>query len=331
MATVPSGAYSREAVLALSNSNVYVAVPSGTNPWSLYVVSKTAVNSSPSPVFSLSGSGTSHVGYLGATDSLVIGQGTESDQGGSASQLFSCAPSNCANSAQSWFSTSGSVAPTVCDPTAQECFAAIYSLTPTIQHATLGTASQTTPTDYDPILLQSMNTTLGAVGGFLYLGVDPSGQSSPSTLARMTENGASGTATLDGFGVGAIQNITSTQIYMAASGGLVSIPIPGGVSASPAILPGTSNWQISAWGDDKAIYFGTAALRWVTCPASGCTGTPTDIGDASLAIGQVFNASANNLGLVSPNLIGDTQAIYWVNADQQNVNNTSFKLMKLAR
>jgi hypothetical protein len=313
--------------LAVNSSNVFFEIPGNSVvAWSLYAVSKTASNVTPSPIFTQS-AGDNLGGYLAASDTLLVTQYGFNNPGGSTTTFFSCTPTNCTSTKQNWFTDTQ--APTVCDLAVQECFTQLGSQS-TIQHATFGTASQTTPADYNPLLGSSGNSVQWATAGYLYITSTPAGQSTTSILGRMPEDGTGRLATLANVGAGnylGVVNVTTTQVYLVASldafttTGMMSVPIPGGLSGTPALLAGTSlagNGWIAGWGDDAGIYFGTAAATWVTCPATGCTGAPKVVGDASHS---------------APLLVGDAQAVYWVDStqDPNTLATTSISLKKLPR
>jgi hypothetical protein len=122
--------------------------------------------------------------------------------------------------------------------------------------------------------------------------------------------------------------VTGTRVYVvgadinANTTGLISVSLPNGVgNSAPPFLAGTTissnNW-LAAWGDDEQIFFASSAKQWVACPASGCTGAPTVLADASSAL---------------PYLVGDMQAIYWINTitDATTGYATGFSVMKVAR
>ena len=301
----------------------------GTRAWALYGVPKTAVNSSPSPILTR-GAGDLSSGPLFANDTLLFGQSGYTGQGGTGLNVFSCTPTNCAGTQQAWFNAgSSSVA---CDPAAQECFVSTYQdqMTATIQFAKQGTASQTSPQNFSPVLTTA-NGGLAAAGGYLYIaGTGPAGNLTPiAILQRVLETGTGAISLLANLGpvTGNVQldtplTVTSTRVYLfgidsTPQSGLISIPLPNGFgNSAPPFLVGTtlslSAPQEGAWGDDTAIYFINAAQQWVTCPASGCTGAPTVLADASSSSGL---------------LVGDAQAIYWINA----LAGSGSAVMKLAR
>jgi hypothetical protein len=226
---------------------------------------------------------------------------------------------------------------TACDPSAQECFVGVSSTSyDTFRYAKQGAPSQTSPQDYSPAVNLPSGLYPAATGGFLYMGgvygVNPS--QTYAVLQRVSEDGISGVSTLANLGlsgqyyVDGPLAITSTRVYAVGSNiganiaGLISVSLPNGVgNSSPPFLAGTTmsgdSW-LAAWGDDTAIYFATSAHQWVTCPASGCSGTPRTLADASAA---------------RPYLVGDAQAIYWINTetDLASGTTTGFSLMKMAR
>ena len=324
----------RAAGLALNSSTVFTTVPgNSTVSWSLYGVPKTAVNTSPSPILTAS-SGNNVTGFLGANDTVVFAETGYNSPGGSPTTILSCTPTNCASTQQTWYTSNGGV--TTCDPAAQECFLFEAGATATsVQYAKRATISQTSPQDFSPVL----NLALGfpaTAGGYLYatgnFGVNPN--PTYSVVQRVLEDGSGGISTLANLGLSSqvgLDNtlvVTGTRVYVAAGDinanttGLISLSLPNGVgNSAPAYLPGTtisSNSWLAAWGDDSAIYFANAAAQWVTCPASGCTGTPTVVADASAALAF---------------LVGDAQAIYWLNTTSDPTSGfaTGFSLMKIAR
>jgi hypothetical protein len=313
--------------LAVNSSNVFFEIPGNSVvAWSLYSVPKNAASITPTAIFT-QGAGNNLGGYLAASDTLLVSQYGFNNPGGSTTTFFSCNPASCMSTTQTWFTDTQ--APTVCDLAAQECFTQLGSQF-TIQHATLGTPSQTTPSDYNPIINSNANSVQWAQGGYLYIASTPGGASTTSILGRMPEDGTGRLATLANVGTGnylGVASVTSTQVFLIASldsfatTGMMSVPIPGGLSGAPALLPGTAlagNGWIAGWGDDAGIYFGTAAATWVTCPASGCTGAPKVVGDASHS---------------APMLVGDAQAVYWVDSTQDPATlvTTSISLKKLPR
>jgi hypothetical protein len=325
LATLPGGQG-----LAINSTTVFTTRPSdGVNPWALYGVPKTAVNTTPSPILTRK-VGDLNSGALFANDTLLFGSSGYIGQGGTGLNVFSCNPSNCAATQQAWFNFSGGTGMT-CDPATQECFVSTYQdqMTATIQFAKQGTTSQTSPQNFSPVLTMA-NGGLAAGGGYLYVaGTGASNNLQPiAILQRVLETGAGSISVLGNLGStsGGAQfeaplGITSTRVYLFGIDntplyGIFSIPLPNGYgNSAPPFLAGTtlslSNSLSGAWGDDTAIYFINAAEQWVTCPASGCTGAPTVLADASASSGLI---------------VGDAQAIYWVN--QGGAGNT---LVKLAR
>jgi len=291
------------------------------------------VNISPSPI--LTGpSGNNVTGFLGANDSVLFAETGYNSPGGSSSMILSCNPTNCASTQQTWYTSNGGV--TTCDPATQECFLFEAGATATsVQYAKQGTASQTSPQDFSPVLNLALGSP-GTAGGYLYatgnFGVNPN--PTYSVVQRVLEDGSGTISTLANLGLSSQYAldytliVTGTRVYVAGSDinanttGLISLSLPNGVgNSAPTYLPGTTissnNW-IAAWGDDTAIYFANAAGQWVTCPASGCTGSPTILADASAALAY---------------LVGDAQAIYWLNTTSDPTSGfaTGFSLMKLAR
>jgi hypothetical protein len=317
LATFTAG---RQAVaLAINSSNVFIEIPGGNSAWSLYSVPKNAANIAPSPILTLSQSNNLG-GYLAASDTLLVTQYGFNNPGGSTLTTFSCTPTNCATTMQTWFTDSQ--APMVCDMAAQECFPALPSQG-SIQHSTFGTPSQTKPADFGVLISSNDNSAQWASGGFLYLGSNFGTGTLPSILTRMAEDGSGRTATLANFGAGngfTVVNVTSTQVYLVGTldslttTGMLSVPLPNGLTGAPPYLAGTTltgNGWIAGWGDDAGIYFGTMAAQWVTCPASGCTGPPKVVGDATQS---------------APLLIGDAQSVYWIDSTA-----TGVSLKKLPR
>jgi hypothetical protein len=319
--------------LAVNSSTVFTTVP-GT-PWSLYGVPKTAVNTSPSPILTAA-AGNNITSFLAASDTVLFAAMGYNSPGGSPRTILSCNPTNCAGTEQTWYTSQGGLLNT-CDLSTQECFLFEPGTgSADVQYAKQGTASQSSPQDFSPVL----NTALGfpgAADGYIYAGGlygTPSSTSTYSVLQRVSEDGTGSVSTLANLGLSsqfAINStpvVTGTRVYVAGSDingnttGLISLSLPNGVgNSAPAYLPGTtisSNSWLAMWGDDTAIYFANAAAQWVTCPASGCTGTPTVMADASAAIGY---------------LTGDAQAIYWLNATFSATDGTAtgFSLMRLAR
>jgi len=175
-----------------------------------------------------------------------------------------------------------------------------------------------------------------ASGGYLYAAGSYGTNPNPAyaVLQRVSESGTGGVSTLANLGLATDYQlfgplvVTGTRVYVlganlsANTTGLISISLPNGVgNSAPPFSAGTTmssnNW-IAAWGDDTAIYFANTAAQWVTCPASGCTGTPTVLADASTAL---------------PYLAGDAQAIYWINrtVDPITGSPTGYSVMKIAR
>jgi hypothetical protein len=313
--------------LALNSSTVFFEIPGNSVvAWSLYAVPKTAANITPTPILTQTAANNLG-GYLAASDTLLVTQYGFNNPGGSTLTTFSCTPTSCSSTKQNWFTDTQ--APTVCDLAVQECFTELGSQF-TIQHATFGTPSQTTPADYNPLLNSNGNSVQWAAGGFLYIANTPAGASTSSILERMPEDGTGRLATLANVGAGnflGVASLTSSQVFLVASldnfatTGMMSVPLPNGLSGTPSYLAGTSlagNGWIAGWGDDAGIYFGTAAAQWVTCPASGCTGAPKVVGDASHS---------------APLLVGDAQSVYWVNftQDPNTLATTGVSLMKLPR
>jgi hypothetical protein len=313
--------------LALNSSTVFFEIPGNSVvAWSLYAVPKNAANITPTPILTQTAANNLG-GYLAASDTLLVTQYGFNNPGGSTLTTFSCTPTSCASTKQNWFTDTQ--APTVCDLAVQECFTELGSQF-TIQHATFGTPSQTTPADYNPLLNSNGNSVQWAAGGFLYIANTPAGASTSSILERMPEDGTGRLATLANVGAGnflGVASLTSSQVFLVASldnfatTGMMSVPLPNGLSGTPSYLAGTSlagNGWIAGWGDDAGIYFGTAAAQWVTCPASGCTGAPKVVGDASHS---------------APLLVGDAQSVYWVNftQDPNTLATTGVSLMKLPR
>jgi hypothetical protein len=327
-------ATTRPAGLAVNSSTLFTTVPSnGLTAWSLYGVSKTAVNTSPSPI--LTGTvGNNTTGFLGANDTILFAETGSSNPGGSASTIISCSPTNCATTQQSWYTSNSSVS--VCDTSVKECFVQVPGASSgPFQYAKQGTASQTSPQNFSPVLNMASGSP-AATGGYLYMaGVYGTNPNPPyAVLQRVSEDGSGAVSTLANLGLAAQYAldgplvVTGTRVYVVGANinsntsGLISISLPNGVgNAAPSFLAGTTmssnNW-IAAWGDDTAIYFASAAEQWVACPASGCTGTPTVLSDASVAL---------------PYLVGDAQAIYWINAtsDPTSGFTTGFSVMKIAR
>jgi hypothetical protein len=319
--------------LAVNSSTVFTTVPGdGIRSWSLYGVPKTAVNTTPTPILTRR-AGDLNSGFLGANDTVVFGESGYIGQGGTGRTVFSCNPSNCASTEQDWYTTQGDT--NACDPSAQECFDETAGGTSsTVQYAKQGTASQTAPQSFSPILTMPSGCSGVASGGYLYVSGNYGSSSTYSLLQRVSEDGTGGVSTLANLGLSSQVAfdcsiiVTSTRVYAIAGDvnakttGLISVSLPNGVgNSAPSFLAGTvistNNW-ITAWGDDTAIYFGNAAAQWVSCPASGCTGTPTVLADASTA--EAY-------------LVGDAQAIYWINvsSDPTTGVSTGFSLMKLAR
>jgi hypothetical protein len=219
----------------------------------------------------------------------------------------------------------------------QECFVgAPGPSASTFQYAKNGTASQTSPQNFIPALNLASGVGPLATGGYLYMagvfGTNPNPDY--AVLQRVSEDGTSGVSTLVNLGLAAQYALTAplavtgTRVYVVGANigsnttGLISIPLPNGVGSSvPPFLAGTTmssdNW-LASWGDDASIYFASAAHQWVTCPASGCTGTPTVLSDASTAL---------------PFLVADAQAIYWIDTTLDPISGftTGFAVMKVAR
>ncbi|HXU23403.1 MAG TPA: hypothetical protein VN697_05165 [Tepidiformaceae bacterium] len=321
--------------LAVNSSTVFTTVPgNSTVPWSLYGVPKTAVNTSPSPIMTAD-AGNNITSFLGASDAFLFAATGYNSPGGSPKTILSCNPTNCASTQQSWYTSNAGL--NTCDPSTQECFLFVPGTgSADVQYAKQGTASQSSPQDFSPVLNMALGFP-GAAAGYIYAGglyATSSSSSTYSVLQRMSQDGTGGVSTLANLGLSsqfAINStplVTGTRVYVAGSDingnttGLISLSLPNGVgNSTPAYLAGTtisSNSWLAAWGDDTAIYFANAASQWVTCPASGCTGTPAVMADASAAVGY---------------LTGDTQAIYWLNATYSASDGTAtgFSLMRLAR
>jgi hypothetical protein len=321
--------------LAANSSTVFTSIPGNSSlPWSLYGVPKTAVNTSPSPIMTAD-AGNNVTGFLGASDTLLFAETGYNSMGGSPRTILSCNPTSCATTQQTWYTSHGGA--NTCDPSTQECFLfAPGTGSAEVQFAKQGTASQSSPQDFSPVLNMALGFPVAA-GSYIYAsglyGATPS-SSTYSVLQRVSQDGASGFATLANLGLSSQYAfdstlvVTGTRVYVAGSDinanttGLISLPLPNGVgNSAPTYLSGTTipsdNW-IAAWGDDTAIYFANAAAQWVTCPAAGCPGTPTVLTDASAAL---------------PYLVGDAQAIYWLNTTKDPTSGfaTGFSLMKLAR
>jgi hypothetical protein len=321
--------------LALNSSSVFTTSPgNSTAAWSLYGVPKTAVNTSPTPILTAA-VGNNRTGFLGGNDTLFFAEtGYNNSPGGNASMVISCNPANCASSQRSWYTLSDAV--TACDPSAQECFVGMSSTNFfTFQYAKQGTNSQMSPQSFSPPVTMASGIAPTATGGYLYMagvyGVDPS--QTYAVLQRVSQDGTGGVSTLANLGPSgqyALDGplvITGTRVYMVGANtgtnitGLISVSLPNGVgNAAPSFIDGTTmpsgNW-IAAWGDDTAIYFATAALQWATCPASGCASAPIVLADASSAL---------------PFLVGDAQAIYWINRTTDvGGRTTGFSMMKIAR
>lgn len=321
--------------LAVNSSTVFTTVPGNSSlPWSLYGVPKTALNTSPSPILSAD-AGNNVTSVLAASDTLLFAATGYNSPGGSPRTILSCNPTSCASTQQSWYTSNAGL--NTCDPSTQECFLFVPGTgSADVQYAKQGTPSQSSPQDFSPVLNMALGFP-GAAGGYIYAGglyATSSSSSTYSVLQRVSEDGTGSVSTLANLGLSsqfAINStpvVTGTRVYVAGSDingnttGLISLSLPNGVgNSAPAYLAGTTissnNW-LAAWGDDSAIYFANAASQWVTCPASGCTGTPTVMADASAAIGY---------------LTGDAQAIYWLNATFSATDGTAtgFSLMRLAR
>jgi len=319
----------------VNSTTVFTTVPSdGVAVWSLYGVSKTAVNTSPSPILTAP-AGNNTTGFLGGNDTVLFAEtGYRNNPGGNSSTVISCNPANCASTQQSWYTSSDTVS--ACDPSTQECFVSVSSSNfSTFQYAKQGTPSQTSPASFSPVLTMASGIGPAATGGYLYMagvyGVNPS--QTYAVLQRVSEDGTSGVSALANLGPSLQYTldgpiVTDTRVYAVGADigsnvtGLISVPLPNGVgNSAPSFLGGTMmpspNW-IAAWGDDTAIYFANPAQQWVTCPASGCTGSPTVVSDASAA---------------APYLVGDAQAIYWINttSDAGTGRTNGFSVMKIAR
>ena len=330
LATLPAYA----AGLAVNSTTVFTTVPtSNSASWAVYGVAKTATNTTPSPILTLT-PGFNNMGYNGASDSQLIAVPFTGGQGGAYNDVISCTPSNCASTEQSWFGAMNSSI--VCDPAAQECFVQASGQS-AVQYSKMGTASQTSPTSFSPVVNIALSGISAATGGYLYSTGLYSTILTYPVLQRVSEDGTSGVTTLANFSSGTTTNalggplVTSTQVYMfgqvndgvdSPTEGLMSVTLPNGVgNAAPSFLAGTtvpeSDW-IAYWGDDSGFVFGSTALQWVTCPVSGCSGTPRVLADASQS---------------ERYLVGDAQAIYWINdvVDPNTVTVTSAVLMKVAR
>jgi hypothetical protein len=333
LAKIP--ATSRAAGLAVNSTTVFTTVPgNGLSSWSLYGVAKTAVNASPSPILTAA-AGNNTTGFLGANDTVLFAETGYNSPGGNSSTMISCSPTSCASTQQNWYTASGSVS--ACDPSVQECFVELGAeASGTFQYAKEGTVSQTSPQSFSPVLTMASGVGPAATDGYLYMagpyGVNPN--PSYAVLQRVSEDGTSQVTTLADLGLAAQYAltgplvVTGTRVYVvgadinANTTGLISVSLPNGVgNSAPPFLAGTTissnNW-LAAWGDDEQIFFASSANQWVACPASGCTGAPTVLADASSAL---------------PYLVGDMQAIYWINTitDATTGYATGFSVMKVAR
>jgi hypothetical protein len=130
-------------------------------------------------------------GPLFANDTLLFGESGYIGQGGTGVNIFSCNPTNCAATEQEWFNVAEPQSAT-CDPAVAECFVSTYQdqMTATIQFAKQGTASQTSPQNFSPVLTMA-NGGLAAAGGYLYVaGIGPAGNLTPiAILPRVLETG----------------------------------------------------------------------------------------------------------------------------------------------
>jgi hypothetical protein len=321
--------------LALNSTTVFTTAPSdGVSAWSLYGVPKTAVNASPSPILTAA-VGNNKTGFLGGNDTILFSEtGYNNSPGGNASTIISCNPGDCTSTQSNWYTLSDSL--TACDPSAQECFVGSSSgNNSAYRYAKQGTPSQTSPQSFSPPVNMASGLFPTAANGSLYVAgpYEVNANETDVVLQRVSEDGTGGVSTLANLGPygqyafdGPIV-ITSTRAYLMGgnttsnTSGLIAVPLPNGVgNSAPSFLPGTtmsSNSWMAAWGDDTAIYFASVAQQWVSCPASGCSGAPTVLADASTAL---------------PYLVGDGQAIYWINRTTDSTGHTTgFSLMKVAR
>jgi hypothetical protein len=328
-------ATSRAAGLAVNSTTVFTTIPGdGVSAWSLYGVPKTAVNVQPSPIVTAA-MGNNRTGFLGANDTILFFEPAYNNAPGPiGSTIMSCNPTNCAGTQRTWYTSNQTV--TACDPSAMECFVATsFSSYATFQYAKQGTTSQSSPQDFSPVLSMASGRP-AATDGYLYMagvyGVNPN--QTAAVLQRVSEDGTGGITTLANLGLSAQYYldgplvVTGTRVYAIGSNlgsntnGLISVSLPNGAgNSAPPFLAGTtmsSDIWLAAWGDDAAIYFSNSAQKWVTCPASGCTATPTVMADASAAL---------------PYLVGDGEAIYWINTmiDPSSGRTTGFSVMKIAR
>jgi hypothetical protein len=331
LATLPTG-YMQG--LAANSTTIFTTRPvaASTGVWSIFGVPKTGASTIPLPIYAITSTTSNQTGALVSTDSLVIFEPYYGGVGGKFSTIMSCNPSNCTSTVQTWYSSEAAL--NVCDPATQECFTQLQngSLAPEVKYAILGTASQTTPTDFSPVLNIAYDGIGAAAGGYLYsTGLNNTTQQWP-VLQRISEDGTSGVLTLANFNQTSGNNlfgpvvVTSTQVFMMAYDasmniyGVTSVPLPNGVgNSAPAFLTKLSTSELlTYWADDNNIIFQSGALQWVSCPATGCVGTPKVLADASQA---------------EPYLVGDAQAIYWINnvKDPSTATITATSLMKVAR
>ena len=322
--------------LAVNSTTVFTTIP-GSASWALYGVAKTAQNVTPSPILMLPAA--NNTAYIGATDSLIIFTPFQGGQGGAFPTVYSCNPASCSSSQQTWFSP-GNNRWITCDPVAQECFFQLANQT-AVQYAKLGTTSQTSLTSFTPVLNIALNGISAAANGSLYSAGTYSTTLAFPVLQRVSEDGTSGVSTLANFTstVAGTTNslfgpviVTTTQVFMEGmvndgvnepTVGIMSVQLPLGVgNAAPSFISGTTTQTeqgfVNYWADDNGIVFASPAEQFVSCPTTGCGGTPHVLADASQA---------------ESSLVGDAQAIYWINeiVDPNTGTVTSAALMKVAR
>jgi hypothetical protein len=252
---------------------------------------------------------------------------TFSTFGGVQTSLYSCNPANCMATLSTWYTGfNGNV---TCDLSQQRCFTQdgnglLYLSTATSK------APAPFPSSANQVNIALANTGAGgisltAAGGFLYSAGGPNGGSAPFVLERIPEDGSTSVVTrLANMGAGADAvrppvYVTSTRAYFTVDTTnvfgpafifTVTLPLGNGNNPAPMFAGSTDFEGGTYYADANGVYwFDTTAQQLVTCPANGCTGSPTPV-------------ASGTSGVVT----SDGQALYWVVA----VNGMS-NIMKLAR
>jgi hypothetical protein len=327
-----------------SNSATVFVLGNSSAGTVIFGVPKSAQNLSATPIGTY-GTAYGIAGFFGASDNLVVAHAYNTPMYVATGSVFSCSPSNCQPTLQTWFSTTN--AKVACDPASQECFVQSEGQT-SVRYAKQGSASQTAPAAFSPVvniaygssILNTIDQPSGisvATGGYLYsAGLYPTtvGTFLP-VLQRVAEDGTGSLGTLANYmsttGAAVFDPVvTPTRVYALVSAnavGIVSIPLPNGVgTAAVSYLPGVDvGSNLFFWGDDNGVVFENSASQWASCPANGCSGSPKILADAS-------QSGLSGFGGAAP-LTGDAQAIYWVDAvvDPNTFAVTSASLMKVAR